>query len=245
MTYEQRRYGFTSLRISPVAGNRSFALGVSANPLTGDQRTLKGTIHHIIVELPESAAQTDVLELYDVANVNEVATIVKEVYHDYLEDANDRNSRQNPLAAMMGGGGNSRSNNNNRGGAPSSVKMTIGVDTQTSKLVVSASDSLFRQVEEMVAELDKSAYDARRTVQVVNVNESSAQVVSQALTALLLAEASAQALPAADYIVRPSLAEGRAPTAVLHHYVAHSKRSYFQHGWRHVLGELARLPQPA
>jgi hypothetical protein len=67
----------------------------------------------------------------------------------------------------------------------------------------------------------------------------------QALTALLLAQASAEALPAADYIVLPSLAEGRAPTAVLHHYVAHSKRSYFQHGWRHVLDELAPLQQPA
>jgi hypothetical protein len=67
----------------------------------------------------------------------------------------------------------------------------------------------------------------------------------QALTALLLAQASAQALPEADYVVRPSLAEGRTPTAVLHHYVAHSKRSYYQHGWRHVLKELAHLPQPA
>jgi len=60
----------------------------------------------------------------------------------------------------------------------------------------------------------------------------------QALTALLLASVGADALPAADYIVLPSLTEGRAPTAVLHHYVAHSKRSYFQHGWRHVLGRL-------
>jgi hypothetical protein len=118
------------------------------------------------------------------ANVVEVANIVKDVYRDYLEDANERNSRQNPLAAMMGGGGNSRSNNN-RGNAPSSVKMTIGVDTQTSNLVVSASDSLFRQVEEMVAELDKEAFEARRTVQVVNVNEANAVVVQQALTALL------------------------------------------------------------
>ena len=41
----------------------------------------------------------------------------------------------------------------------------------------------------------------------------------QALIALLLAGASAQALSAADYIVLPSFAEGRAPTAVLHHYV--------------------------
>ncbi len=118
------------------------------------------------------------------ANVAEVATIVKDVYRDYLEDSNDRNSRNNPLAMMMGGG-NSRSSNNSRGNTPSAVKMTIGVDTQTSNLVVSASDSLFRQVEEMVAELDREAYEARRTVQVVNVNESSAAVVQQALTALL------------------------------------------------------------
>jgi hypothetical protein len=68
--------------------------------------------------------------------------------------------------------------------------------------------------------------------------EGTTYVQEQALTALLLAGAGAEALPAADYIVQPSLAEGRAPTAVLHHYVAHSKRSYFQHGWCHVLGRL-------
>jgi hypothetical protein len=60
----------------------------------------------------------------------------------------------------------------------------------------------------------------------------------QALIALLMGRASPKVLPPADYIVLPSLAEGRAPTAVLHHYVAQSKRSYFQHGWRHVMGIL-------
>jgi hypothetical protein len=67
----------------------------------------------------------------------------------------------------------------------------------------------------------------------------------QALTALLLAGTSAEALPSADYVVLPSLAEGRAPTAVLHHYVAHSKRSYFQYGWRHVLNFLPHPLHPA
>lgn len=60
----------------------------------------------------------------------------------------------------------------------------------------------------------------------------------QSLIALLLANGGAEPLPAEDYILLPSLAEGRTPTAVLHHYVAHSKRSYFQHGWRHVLDHL-------
>jgi hypothetical protein len=64
----------------------------------------------------------------------------------------------------------------------------------------------------------------------------------QSLIALLMANASGKPLSAEDYVILPSLDEGRAPTAVLHHYVAHSKRSYFQHGWRHVLDH---LQQPA
>lgn len=61
----------------------------------------------------------------------------------------------------------------------------------------------------------------------------------QGLTALLLASCDAKPLSATDYVVLPNLSEGRSPTAVLHHYVAHSKRSYFQYGWRHVAAGLA------
>ena len=63
-------------------------------------------------------------------------------------------------------------------------------------------------------------------------------VHEQALTALLLADQDALALPARDYVVQPGLREGRHPSAVLHHYVAHSKRSYFQHGWRKIADSL-------
>lgn len=120
------------------------------------------------------------------ASVNEVATIVKDVYKDFLEQEGGRDrGRRNPLEAMMGGG---RSRDNGRGngnGGPSNVRMTIGVDTQTSNLVVSANDSLFQQVKEMVEELDEAARQARRTVQIVNVNESDTAVLQQALTSLL------------------------------------------------------------
>ena len=57
----------------------------------------------------------------------------------------------------------------------------------------------------------------------------------QALTALLLAGQDCLRLPEDNYKVQPSLAEGKNPSAILHHYVAHSKRSYFQNGWRRVL----------
>lgn len=56
----------------------------------------------------------------------------------------------------------------------------------------------------------------------------------QGLTAMLLAKQKAAPLSRSDYVVLPTLEEGRRPTAVLHHYVAHSKRAYFQHGWKFV-----------
>ncbi|MBB5751879.1 glycosyl transferase [Prosthecomicrobium pneumaticum] len=56
----------------------------------------------------------------------------------------------------------------------------------------------------------------------------------QGLTAMLFAGRPAAALPRTDYVVMPGLDEGRAPAAVLHHYVAQSKRSYYQHGWQRV-----------
>jgi len=59
--------------------------------------------------------------------------------------------------------------------------------------------------------------------------------LEQALSAMLLANQSRKAAPQSEYVVLPSLDEGQKPTAVLHHYVAHSKRSYFQYGWRLLL----------
>jgi len=58
--------------------------------------------------------------------------------------------------------------------------------------------------------------------------------LEQALVALLLTNETPVRLPAADYLLMPTEAECRAPTAALHHYVAESKRGYFRHAWRHV-----------
>lgn len=57
----------------------------------------------------------------------------------------------------------------------------------------------------------------------------------QALTALLVSDMDPTVFPRSDYIVLPDVREGYTPTAALHHYVAQSKRSYFQYGWRRVL----------
>jgi hypothetical protein len=56
--------------------------------------------------------------------------------------------------------------------------------------------------------------------------------LEQALVALLVAGRTCAVAPAADYITRPSLAEIRQPTAVMHHYVDTAKRGYYRHAWR-------------
>lgn len=57
----------------------------------------------------------------------------------------------------------------------------------------------------------------------------------QALAALLLAGTDCDAAPAGDYVVLPLPPEALACRAVMHHYVAHSKRWYYQHNWRRIL----------
>lgn len=56
--------------------------------------------------------------------------------------------------------------------------------------------------------------------------------LEQALVALLLAGRECTVAPAADYVTLPRPPEAHACRAVMHHYVAYSKRWYFQHCWR-------------
>lgn len=57
--------------------------------------------------------------------------------------------------------------------------------------------------------------------------------LEQALVAMLVAGRPCTIAPAPDYRLAPDDSECRAPRAVLHHYVANSKRGYFRHAWRH------------
>jgi len=63
--------------------------------------------------------------------------------------------------------------------------------------------------------------------------------LEQALVAMLMARAARRAVaPAEDYITFPTREEVRRPRAVMHHYVAESKRWYFGEGWRWIAREV-------
>jgi type II secretory pathway component GspD/PulD (secretin) len=108
------------------------------------------------------------------ADVNEVYSIVKDVYADYLESESSRQN-QNPLAALAGGGGRG----GNREATP--PRMTLGIDRNSSKLIVSAADELFEQVQNLVDSLDQAALDSQRTVRVVQIRNADATGLTNAL----------------------------------------------------------------
>ena len=56
--------------------------------------------------------------------------------------------------------------------------------------------------------------------------------LEQALVAVLLAGRECTVANAADYLTLPQLPEALSCEAIMHHYVADSKRWYFQHNWR-------------
>jgi len=64
--------------------------------------------------------------------------------------------------------------------------------------------------------------------------EGPSYYLEQALIAMSVAGQDCAVAAAADYVVLPDEAECRHPRAVLHHYVAGSKRWYFRETWRRV-----------
>lgn len=59
--------------------------------------------------------------------------------------------------------------------------------------------------------------------------------LEQALIAMLVAGRECTTAPADDYVTLPRHPEATECRAVMHHYVANSKRAYFQHCWRVAL----------
>jgi hypothetical protein len=65
--------------------------------------------------------------------------------------------------------------------------------------------------------------------------ERTSYYLEQALVAMLVAGRPCAIAPAADYVTLPRSTEARECRAVMHHYVAESKRWYFQRNWRLIL----------
>ncbi|MCA8986071.1 MAG: hypothetical protein KDA78_00425 [Planctomycetaceae bacterium] len=122
-------------------------------------------------ELPESYRDRVARSIpVQYASVEDVAEVLKDVFADRLPQPTG--GRRGPNGEEVGGG-------------VSAGELTIGVDSQTSQIIVSANESLYREVEALVLSLDESARLARRTVRVVNLEYANAADVQSTLGTLI------------------------------------------------------------
>jgi len=119
----------------------------------------------------------------------DVAEVVKQVYQDRIAGGAGGQQQRQPspedfIRAMRGGGGRGE-RGGARGAAEEASKMSIGVDARTNSLVVSASQPLFEEVEQLVKTLDQATESTAQSMRVVTLKRSNPQSVHQALSAMM------------------------------------------------------------
>ncbi len=122
------------------------------------------------------------------AEIAEVAEIVRDIYKEEMEPERGAGAQANPLAALMGGaagGGSSRGGSGRGGATTQQVRLTVGIDARSNRLILSCSEPLFKQVEAMVKTIDQSALDSKRTVRVVSLEHVKTAQLKSALGAVM------------------------------------------------------------
>ena len=118
------------------------------------------------------------------ANVNDVAQNIRDLFGPEMQAQRGGSSRGNPLAMLMGGGRGGRGSSRGGSRQQPQVKLTLGVDERTGHILVSCDDTVFQRVEQLVYDLDKTAYEANRTTRVIQLQHATPSVISQTLTAM-------------------------------------------------------------
>lgn len=188
--------------LSSMGNSLINATGLNAAPVGGLRIIPEIRLNALFVSGPASKVQEvrDFLEVLDAtdwpgtlrdrvphmipvehADIGDVYRVVRDVYSDYLQPVQGNGRQGSPFAMMLGGG---------RGGrdaqpTPQDVRLTVGMDEQTSHLIVSADEGLYQQIQELVTSLDNAARDARRTVRVVELRNANSSAVQGTLTAVM------------------------------------------------------------
>jgi type II secretory pathway component GspD/PulD (secretin) len=129
-------------------------------------------------DIPESLREMEQRTLtVEYADIRNVEGILREVFKPLMEvPSTGGRQQENPLAAMLGAGGSTAKQ--------PQVRMTLGVDEQTSSLVISSSQAVFDDVKELVETLDKNAKDANRRIRVVQLKNADPVLIQRSLTGL-------------------------------------------------------------
>ena len=146
------------------------------------------------------------------ANAEAVAEVVRQVFANQLASGTGQGSQPSPqdfIRALRGGRGNrgSQSTGDER-------KLTVGVDSRGNHLVVAAPDDLFRQVTELVDQLDQADPESAEMTRVITLNGTNPELVRRALSSIVgspatSAPADSTQAPASSRTGSPSSTQGR------------------------------------
>jgi type II secretory pathway component GspD/PulD (secretin) len=126
----------------------------------------------------------------------QIAEILREVYSERMAGTN-RNRQPSPqefMQMLQGGRGNAQ-----RGASrntPDAQKISIGVDTRTNSLIVSAPQALYEEIEQLVQTLDHATSESNQAIRVVTLKRSNAATVQKALAAIVGEKATTTNKPA-------------------------------------------------
>lgn len=172
--------------LSVMADSRLNALVVQGNPAELD---LAEQLLEVIDQIssPEDVQTVAKPRFIPVFNMSaqEVAVIVREIYSARIGGRGGQPQQPTPeefLRALRGGRGGRSST---RREVEEQEQMVISVDSGSNSLIVSAPDSLFRDVQELVNRLDEMASEQTTATHIVTLRRTNPKMLQQALTAML------------------------------------------------------------
>ena len=178
--------GSTANKVRVVADVASNTLLVRASPV--EMITIKSLIKNSIDADDEANTNQKARPLgpFKYANAYEVAQVIQTVYRDYT----GADSRSLQFGGFPGFGfgqlgrnpGNQRGNDAN--GAAKPNPLSVAVDDRSNMLWVLSSEPMFKNIETLVAEIEKQAAGAVSTVKLVPLKGIDPQLVQDAIDAI-------------------------------------------------------------
>ncbi|MEX2027147.1 MAG: secretin N-terminal domain-containing protein, partial [Pirellulaceae bacterium] len=180
----------TSGSVSVLADPRLNALYVQASP--SDLDTVEKLLQLIdqaeSPDPPQTMREPRAIPVR-YANVDEVATVVRQVYANRIASEGGQQRQFNPedfiRQAFQQRGGRGGGGGRQQAQQGEEQKMTIGVDTGSNTLFVAAPDYLFKEVETLVSQLDQARSQQEETVSVVKLDRANPDVVARSLSTVL------------------------------------------------------------
>ncbi|MCE9605985.1 MAG: hypothetical protein K8U03_13905, partial [Planctomycetia bacterium] len=127
----------------------------------------------------------------------QIADILREVYSERMAGANrQRQPTPEELMQMLRGGRGGAQAGGRRSGAETQ-KISIGIDTRTNSLIVSAPQALYEEIEQLVQTLDHATSESNTAIRVVTLKRSNPATVQKALAAIVGDKARTTDKPAA------------------------------------------------